>query len=129
MEVIRVPLSRTTSAAKVETPTALSIDATSSNPNVSTLVKILPSRIPLIIIDSFFKNLPVTSVRLTLVVLVAEDLTYPTAPLLVPCILSEVDKDVIAVPTLIVVNVFTSNKRASYSVVASSKLRDFALKS
>ena len=74
-DVSLVPSSRTTSAEKVETPTALSTDATFSNPNVSTLTKVLPLFIPLIIIVSFFTNLPFTSVRLIFFELVNEDLT------------------------------------------------------
>ena len=123
------PLSRTTSAAKVDTPTALSTDETSLIPNVSTLVITLPSVFPLTIKDSFFKNLPETSLRLIVVTLVPAVLTYPTAPLLVPWILSAAAKDVIAVPTVTLVNVLTSNKRSSNWVVAFKKLLDWALKS
>ena len=123
------PLSRTTSAEKVETPTALSNEATSLNPKVSTLVINLPSAIPLIEIDSFFKNLPLTSTNLKSVAYLTAETTYPVAPLLEPWILSVADKDVIAVPTLISVNVLTSNKRISYWVLAFTKLPDWALKS
>ena len=74
------PLSRTTSAEKVETPTALSNEATSLNPKVSTLVIILPSATPLIVIDSFFKNLPLTSTKLKSVAFVTVSYTHLTLP-------------------------------------------------
>ena len=69
------PASKTRSAAKVETPTALSTDAISLIPKVSTLVITLPSLFPFIIKDSFFKNLPVTSLRLIVDTLVPAVLT------------------------------------------------------
>ena len=114
MEVSLVASSRTTSAEKVETPTALSTDATSSNPNVSTLVNTLLALTPLIVKPSSLINFPDTSDILTVFPLADKLLTYPTAPLLLPCILSPVDKEVSAVPTLTLVKVFISNKRSSY---------------
>jgi len=74
-------------------------------------------------------NLPLTSVKLKSVTLVPDDLTNPVAPLLAPCIWSDAVNEVIAVPTLMSVNVLISNKRASYSVVSFTKLADWALKS
>ena len=117
------------SASNVETPTALFTDLTSLNVKSSTLVIILPFWTPLISIDSSFKNTPFTSIRLKSVTFVPADLINPVAPLLTPWMWSESDNDVIAVPTLIFVNVLTSNKRVSYWVVSFTKLADCDLKS
>ena len=124
-----VPSSNNISASNVDTPTALFNDLTSLNPKESTLVITLPSWTPFIKIDSSFKNLPVTSVKLKSVTLVAVVLTNPVAPLLAPCIWSDAVNEVIAVPTLISVNVFISNKRVSYWVVSFTWLADCDLKS
>ena len=124
-----VPSSNKISASNVDTPTALFIDLTSLNPKASTFVMTLPFWTPLIKIDSSLINLPLTSIRLKSVTLVPDDFTNPVAPLLAPCIWSEAVNEVIAVPTLISVNVFISNNRASYWVVSLTKLADWALKS
>ena len=124
-----IPPSNKISASNVDTPTALFNDLTSSNPKELTLVITLPSWTPFIKIDSSFKNLPVTSIKLKSVTLVAVALTNPVAPLLAPCIWSDAVNEVIAVPTLISVNVFISNKRVSNCVVSFTKLADCALKS
>ena len=123
------PSSSKTSAANVETPTALSIDFTSLKVKLLTFVIILPFWIPLSNIDSSFINLPVTSVKVKSVTLVPADLTNPVAPLLAPSIWVPSGKEVIAVPTLISVNVFISNNLVSYWVVSFTKLEDCALKS
>ena len=123
------PLSNNISASNVDTPTALFTDLTSLNPKESTLVITLPSWTPLINIDSSLTNLPVTSIKLKSVTLDPVALTNPVAPLLAPCIWSDAVNEVIAVATLISVNVFISNKRVSYCVVAFTKLADWALKS
>ena len=117
------------SASKVETPTALFRDLTSLNVNLSTLVRTLPFWTPLINIDSSFKNIPFTSIKLKSVTFVPADLTNPDAPLLTPWIWVPSVTEVIAVPTLTFVNVLTSNKRVSNWVLASTKLPDCALKS
>ena len=109
-------LSSVRSASNVDTPTALFKDFTSLNEKSSTLVIVLPSWTPLIIIDSSSINWPSTSIKLNSVEFVIADLTNPTAPLLAPWIWSEDDNDVIAVPTLIFVKVFISNIRISYLV-------------
>ena len=111
-------LSSNKSASNVETPTALFNDFTSLKVKSSTFVIILPSWTPLINIDSSFINSPFTSIKLKSVTFVPAVLTNPVAPLLAPSIWSEDDKDVIAVPTLMFVNVLMSNKRVSYWVVS-----------
>ena len=129
IEVSLVASSRTTSAEKVETPTASSIDVISSNEWSVNLTIVLRELTPLIVKLSNLLNFPVTSDILNVFVLDDIFLTYPTAPLLLPCILSPVDIDVIAVPTRIWVKVFTSNNRSSYWVVASWCLSDSVWKS
>ena len=124
-----IRLSRTKSAANVETPTALLRDLTSLNVKLSTLVITLPFWTPFINIDSSFKNSPFTSLSLTDDAPVKSLCTYPVAPLLLPSIWSPADNEVIAVPTLTSENVLISNKRTSYWVVSFTKLADCALKS
>ena len=124
-----IRLSRTTSAENVETPTALWRDLTSLNVKLSTLVITLPFWTPFINTDSSFKNAPFTSTKPRSLTFVPADLTNPVAPLLPPCIWSPIDIEVIAVPTLTLVNVFISNKRVSNVVVSFTKLADCALKS
>ena len=124
-----VPVSNKISASNVDTPTELFNDLTSLNPKESTLVITLPSWTPLIIIDSSLINLPFTSIKLKSVRLDPVECANPVAPLLAPSMWSDAVNEVIAVPTLIVVNVLISNKRVSYWVVWFTKLADCALKS
>ena len=124
-----VPVLSKISATNVDTPTALLIDFTSLNVNLSTLVRTLPFWTPFINIDSSFKNVPLTSIKLKVVTFVPADLTNPDAPLLTPWMWVPRGAEVIAVPTVTFVNVLMSNKRTSYWVVLSTKLPDWALKS
>ena len=123
------PSSSKISASNVDTPTALLIDFTSFNPKLSTFVMTLPFWTPLIKIDSSLINLPLMSIKLISVTFVPDVLTNPVAPLLAPCMWSDAVNEVIAVPTLMSVNVLISNKRASYWVASFTKLPDCALKS